>query len=41
MSGERENTRRCPLCGGKLERGAATVPFLLPHAIVLVKNAVG
>jgi YgiT-type zinc finger domain-containing protein len=38
MTGELEGNKHCPLCGGKLKPGAATVPFLLPNAIVLIKN---
>ncbi len=37
MTGKPENNR-CPLCGGRLQPGLATVPFLLPNATVLIKN---
>lgn len=37
MTGKPENNR-CPLCGGRLKPGLATVPFLLPNATVLIKN---
>ncbi len=38
MTGERENGRRCPLCGGRLEAGRATIPFLFAESAVLVKG---
>lgn len=41
MTGKLENNKRCPLCGGRLKPGTATVPFLLRHTVVLVKNVPG
>jgi len=38
MTGKRENHKRCPLCGGRLNPGIATMPFLFPDTVVLVKN---
>ena len=38
MTGEREKTSRCPLCGGRLKRGLAAMPFLLRDAVVLIKD---
>jgi YgiT-type zinc finger domain-containing protein len=38
MTGEREKTNRCPLCGGRLKRGLAAMPFLLRDAVVLIKD---
>jgi YgiT-type zinc finger domain-containing protein len=38
MTGELEKNSHCPLCGGRLKRERATVPFLLPNAVVLIKN---
>lgn len=38
MTGERENDRRCPLCGGRLETGRATIPFLFAESAVVVKG---
>lgn len=38
MTGEREGNSRCPLCGGRLQSGQATVPFLLPNAVILIKD---
>jgi YgiT-type zinc finger domain-containing protein len=38
MIGEHERNSHCPLCGGRLERGQATVPFLLSNAVILIKD---
>ena len=38
MTGEHEKTNRCPLCGGRLKRGLAAMPFLLRDAVVLLKD---
>jgi YgiT-type zinc finger domain-containing protein len=38
MTGELERNNRCPLCGGRLKHGMTVVPFLLPNAVVLIKN---
>jgi YgiT-type zinc finger domain-containing protein len=38
MTGEHADYRPCPLCGGRLEPGRATVPFLLPHTVILIKD---
>ena len=38
MTGELEGNNRCPVCGGHMKRGRATVPFLLPNAVVLIKD---
>lgn len=39
MFGERENEGRCPACGGVLENGTATVPYILSQdVIVIVKH---
>jgi YgiT-type zinc finger domain-containing protein len=38
MIGELEKNSRCPLCGGRLKSGVATIPFLLPDTVVLVKD---
>jgi len=38
MTGKREGNSRCPVCGGHLRRGQAAVPFLLPNAVILVKD---
>jgi YgiT-type zinc finger domain-containing protein len=38
MTVEREKGRRCPLCGGRLEAGRATIPFLFADSAILVKG---
>lgn len=38
MTGEPERNNRCPVCGGYLKHGQATVPFLLPNAVILIKD---
>ena len=38
MIGELERNSRCPLCGGRLQPGQTTVPFLLPDAVILIKD---
>lgn len=38
MTGKHENSGCCPLCGGKLEAGLATVPFLIHGTVIVIKN---
>ena len=38
MIGKQENNGRCPSCGGHLHPGIATIPFIFPNTVVLVKN---
>ena len=38
MTVERERGKRCPLCGGRLEAGRATIPFVFAEAAILVKG---
>jgi len=38
MTGELEENSHCPLCGGRLQPGQSIVPFLLPNAIILIKD---
>lgn len=38
MTGETVSDSRCPLCGGRLASGVATVPFVFPKTVVLVKE---
>jgi YgiT-type zinc finger domain-containing protein len=38
MTGELANDKRCPLCGGRLKTGLATIPFLFEQRVVLVKG---
>lgn len=38
MTGGLERNDRCPLCGGRLKRGRAAVPFMFPNTTILVKD---
>jgi YgiT-type zinc finger domain-containing protein len=38
MTGKPERNNRCPLCGGHMEHGRATIPFVLPDLVVVVKD---
>lgn len=38
MTGELERNGNCPLCGGRLSPGEATIPFLLADTVVLIKD---
>ncbi len=36
MIGKLENKRRCPLCGGLLQPGKATIPYILSNDVIVV-----
>ena len=38
MTGGPEKDSRCPLCGGHMRSGVATIPFVFPDTVVLVKG---
>lgn len=38
MAGVLEKTSICPLCGGRMRSGSATMPFVLGATVVVVKN---
>lgn len=38
MTGELGRNSRCPVCGGRLVQGVATIPFVLPGTMVLIKD---
>ena len=38
MTGEHAKLNRCPLCGGRLKSGTATIPFLLSTGFVLINS---
>ena len=38
MTGEPEGGSLCPLCGGRLRPGAATIPFVLGETVIVVKG---
>jgi YgiT-type zinc finger domain-containing protein len=35
---EKDSIRRCPLCGGTMEEGITTLPFLIAEKVIVVKN---
>ncbi|MFI5364280.1 MAG: type II toxin-antitoxin system MqsA family antitoxin [Candidatus Binatia bacterium] len=37
-TGRRGNPSGCPLCGGRLRTGEATIPFVLPESAILIKD---
>jgi len=39
MTGELERNSHCPLCGGRVKPGLATIPFILADTVILVKDA--
>ena len=38
MTGKKEKTKRCPLCGGGMGDGITTMPFLLGERVAVIKN---
>lgn len=40
MTGKEENNKvkRCPLCGGAMEDGITTLPFLIAEKVVVIRN---
>lgn len=39
MTGKPERVKHCPVCGGVLEEGKATIPYVLKdNTVVVVKN---
>ena len=38
MTGELEGGSLCPLCGGRLRPGVATIPFVLGETVIVVKS---
>ena len=39
MTGERANNGTCPICGGSLRQGEATIPYILDKdSVIIVKN---
>ena len=37
MTGALANGSRCPVCGGRMQTGMATIPFMFPETVVLIK----
>lgn len=31
-------TKKCPLCGGEMKDGIATIPFLIGEKVAVIKN---
>jgi YgiT-type zinc finger domain-containing protein len=38
MTGKKENVKRCPLCGGELQDGVTTIPFLIGEKVAVIRN---
>jgi YgiT-type zinc finger domain-containing protein len=38
MTGKLAKDSYCPLCGGRLEQGIATIPFVFPKLTVIIKG---
>lgn len=38
MTGKLVKNSRCPLCGGRMKRGMATIPFILGNTVIVVKD---
>lgn len=38
MTGELVRNSRCLLCGGRMKRGVATIPFILSNTVIVVKD---
>ncbi len=38
MNGGPENDKRCPVCGGRMSTGLATVPFVLAETVIVIKH---
>lgn len=38
MNGHENHDKPCPMCGGNLNLGVATIPFMLERHIVVVKD---
>ena len=38
MIGEHASDKRCPLCGGFMKNGLATIPFIVGGAVFVVKD---
>lgn len=38
MTGKHVNNSRCPICGGAMKRGLATIPFVLRDGVFVVKG---
>ena len=38
MIGAPENNARCPSCGGRLHEGSATIPYIFPNTVIVIKR---
>jgi YgiT-type zinc finger domain-containing protein len=40
MAGKKEKnkSKQCPLCGGPMEEGISTIPFLIGEQVAIIKN---
>ena len=38
MIGKQESNARCPSCGGRLREDIATIPYIFPNTVIVVKH---
>lgn len=38
MTGERASSSHCPVCAGRIAPGVATIPFVFPDTVVVIKD---
>lgn len=38
MTDELVENSRCPLCGGRMKWGVATIPFILRNTVIVIKD---
>jgi YgiT-type zinc finger domain-containing protein len=37
-SAEKKGFKRCPLCGGEMQDGITTIPFMMGERVTVIKN---
>jgi YgiT-type zinc finger domain-containing protein len=38
MIGAPESNARCPSCGGRLRQDVATIPYIFPNTVIVIKH---
>ena len=38
MIGKQENKEQCPSCGGRLREDVATIPYIFPNTVIVIKR---